>query len=114
MGKYFKITCGEGVFLYELDHGLVHEASRLDGCYVITTTVDKSLLPKEEVVAHYKRLTWVAQVFRHMKTTDEFTRPVRHWNSDRVRGHVFVCMLAYLVIWHARRRLSEFLLRDEK
>ncbi len=113
MEKYLKVHYDDGIFAYELDQELLDEAARLDGCYAITTTVDKAILAKDEVVGHYKRLTWVEQVFRHMKTTDEFVRPVRHWNADRVRGHVFVCMLAYLVIWKARRCLSEFLERDD-
>jgi transposase len=113
MGKCFKIDYAEGLFKYERDQERLDELARLDGCYVITTTVKASLFNKEQVVEHYKRLTWVEQAFRHMKTTDEFIRPVRHWNEDRVRGHVFVCMLAYLAIWQARRRFSEFLERDE-
>ncbi len=113
MGKCFKIDYGEGSFKYERDQERLDELARLDGCYVITTTVKASLFNKGQVVEHYKRLTRVEQAFRHMKTTDEFIRPVRHWNEDRVRGHVFVCMLAYLVIWQARRRFSEFLERDE-
>ena len=47
-----------------------------------------------------------------MKTADLFVRPIRHWNADRVKGHVFMCMLAYLVTWEARRRLADFLKRD--
>ena len=44
---------------------------------------------------------------------DEFTRPVRDWNAERVKGHVFMCMLAYLVIWTAGNAFAEFLERDE-
>ncbi len=113
MEKCFKIEYGEGFFKYERDQQKIDEFERLDGCYVITTTVEVSVFNKAEVVDHYKRLTWVEQAFRHMKTTDELIRPVRHWNVDRVRGHVFVCMLTYLVIWQARRCFGEFLKRDE-
>jgi len=113
MEKCFKIEYGEGSFKYERDQQRIDELERLDGCYVITTTVGVSVFNKAEVADHYKRLTWVEQAFRHMKTTDEFIRPVRHWNANRVKGHVFVCMLAYLVIWQARRRFGEFLKRDE-
>jgi hypothetical protein len=31
----------------------------------------------------------------------------RHWLADRVRAHVFLCMLAYYLEWHMRRRGSE-------
>ena len=114
MGKCFKVDYGEGRFSCERDQARIDELAKLDGCYVVTTTVDKSLFDAEEVVRRYKSLTWVEQVFRHMKTTDEFTRPIRHWTDTRVRGHVFMCMLAYLVIWQARRSFAAFLERDKK
>ncbi len=44
-----------------------------------------------------------------MKTTDLFVRPIRHWNPDRVRGHVFLCMLSYLIIWQARLAFADFI-----
>jgi len=47
-----------------------------------------------------------------MKTAGLFVRPIRHWNPDRVKGHVFMCMLSCLVTWEVRRRLAEFLKRD--
>jgi transposase len=39
-------------------------------------------------------------------------RPIRHWNSKRVEGHVFMCMLSYLVVWETRKRLGSLLERD--
>ena len=39
-------------------------------------------------------------------------RPIRHWNPIRVKGHIFVCMLAYLVVWEVRNRLTSLLERD--
>lgn len=113
MNKCFNIDYGEGRFEYEINQQKVDELERLDGCYVITTTVAENIFNKDEVVKRYKSLIWVEQIFRHMKTTDEFTRPIRHWTPERVKGHVFVCMLAYLVIWQARNCFHEFLERDE-
>ena len=113
MGKCFEIDYGDGRFKYKLNQGKIDELERLDGCYVITTTVKADVMDKDEIVSRYKSLIWVEQIFRHMKTTDEFTRPVRHWNAERVKGHVFMCMLAYLVIWLARNAFAEFLERDD-
>src|SRR5207248_442763 len=39
-------------------------------------------------------------------------RPVYHWLADRVRAHVFVCMLAYYLEWHMRQRLAPMLYDD--
>jgi transposase len=35
-----------------------------------------------------------------VKTVDLQVRPVYHWLADRVRAHVFLCMLAYYLEWH--------------
>lgn len=113
MGKCFEIDYSDEKFKYTLNQDKIYELERLDGCYVITTTVKADVMDKNEIVSRYKSLIWVEQIFRHMKTTDEFTRPVRHWNAERVKGHVFMCMLAYLVIWSARNAFVEFLERDE-
>ena len=113
MGRCFEVDYAEGKFEYKVDQQKVDALEKFDGCYVITTTVKTEIMNKHEVVKRYKSLIWVEQVFRHMKTTDEFTRPVRHWNAERVKGHVFMCMLAYLVIWQARNKFTEFLDRDE-
>jgi len=113
MGKCFSVDYSEGRFSYKRNEDRITELERLDGCYVITTTISESDMAKEDVVKRYKALTLVEQVFRHMKTTDEFIRPLRHWNTSRVKGHVFMCMLAYLVIWKSRRCFEEYLERDE-
>ena len=39
-------------------------------------------------------------------------RPIYHHNDDRIRAHVFLCMLAYYVEWHMRERLGELLFDD--
>ena len=57
-------------------------------------------------VAAYKSLAHVERAFRSMKTVDLHVRPVFHYNAQRVRAHVFLCMLAYYVEWHMRERSS--------
>ena len=41
-------------------------------------------------------------------------RPIYHYLADRVRVHVFLCMLAYYVEWHMRRELSPLLFDDDE
>ena len=52
------------------------------------------------------------RAFRCIKTVDLQLRPVHHWLADRVRAHVFLCMLAYYLEWHMRQRLSPMLFDD--
>jgi transposase len=64
-------------------------------------------------VAAYKSLSNVERAFRSMKTVDLHVRPVFHYSTERVRAHVFLCMLAYYVQWHLRERLKPMLFDDE-
>ncbi len=111
-GRFFEIVYDEGKFDYKLDEGKVKSYEKIDGFYVLTSDVVD--LSAEEVRGKYKSLQMVEQAFRTMKTTDLFIRPIRHWNAERVRAHVFVCMLSYMVIWKARQVFAEFLQPEEE
>ena len=54
----------------------------------------------------------IERAFRCIKTVDLHVRPVYHWLADRVRAHVFLCMLAYYLEWHMRHRLAPMLFDD--
>lgn len=112
MERFFKIEYDQGYFRFRRDEDEIERYSRLDGCYVITTSLSKDRMETQKVLSCYKNLKQVEKAFRSMKTADLFVRPIRHWNPDRVRGHIFMCMLAYLIVWEARRRLDDMLQRD--
>jgi len=105
MGK-FVVFEGSGANLtYALDKAKIEQESLLDGCYVIYTDVSSEDMPACEAVANYKRLMRVEQAFRSMKTVRLEIRPVFHKRDDRIKCHVFICMLAYYVMWHMMQRL---------
>lgn len=112
MERFFTVEYGEGVFQFSRDKEEIERYSVLDGCYVVTSNVDKQQMDTQEIHKKYKDLKYVENAFRSMKVSDLFLRPIRHWNETRVRGHVFMCMLAYLVIWEVRNRLSPILQRN--
>lgn len=90
-----------------LNKEALEEAGRLDGCYVIKTDVLD--LDKETIHDRYKDLSQVEQAFRTMKTTLEEIRPIFVRKESRTRGHVFICMLAYMVIkfvWDKSKELG--------
>jgi hypothetical protein len=64
-------------------------------------------------VRSYKRLAAIERAFRSLKTVDLKVRPIHHRKADRVRAHVFLCMLAYYVEWHMRRALAPLLFDDD-
>ena len=47
-----------------------------------------------------------------MKTVDLKVRPIYHRSPDRVRAHVFLCVLAYYVESHLRSALAPMLFDD--
>jgi transposase len=106
MGK-FVIFNGSGDDLtYVLDDGKIELEACLDGCYVIYTDVLPEDMTAAEAVENYKKLMLVEQAFRNMKTVQLEVRPVYHKTDDRIKCHVFICMLAYYVMWHMKQRLQ--------
>ena len=61
----------------------------------------------------YKQLKEVERAFRTLKGPLEL-RPIHHRLEDRVRAHVFLCMLAYYLTWHLRRAWKPLLFDDEQ
>ena len=53
-------------------------------------------LPTPEVVRSYKELQKVERAFRELKDFLKI-RPIFHYTDSRVRAHVFICVLAYLL-----------------
>lgn len=111
MGKHFRLEITDDGFRFERDAESVEEEAKLDGIYVIRTSVPKEEMAAEKVVDAYKGLAWVERAFRSQKS-DLDVRPIRHRTEPRVRAHVFLCMLAYYVEWHLRRALAPLLFQD--
>ena len=43
-----------------------------------------------------------------MKTVLLELRPIYHKTDERIRAHVFICMLAYYLVWHVKERLHSW------
>ena len=79
---------------------------------MVRTSLSKETISAEKTVEAYKQLSVVERAFRCLKTVDLKIRPVYHYLEDRVRAHVFLCMLAYYVEWHMRQLLAPILFDD--
>ena len=113
VGKHFCIRIGEESFsFWRKEKNIANEAA-LDGLYVIRTSVGRETFDADSTVRAYKDLSKVERAFRCLKTVDLKVRPIYHWLADRVRAHVFLCMLAYYVEWHMRQKLAPILFDDE-
>jgi transposase len=106
VGKFFTFTGSGDSLGYVLDEAKVDKESSLDGCYVVYTDAAQEDMDAVEAVENYKSLMGVEQAFRNMKTVRLEIRPVYHKTDDRIRCHVFICMLAYYVMWHMNQRLK--------
>jgi transposase len=113
MSKHVVLDIRDGFFDFHIDEKKVEAETALDGFYVIRTSLDKERASAEDAVRHYKKLTLIEQAYRAMKTIDLEVRPIRHHTEDRVRAHIFLCMLAYYVEWHMREAWRELLFCDE-
>jgi hypothetical protein len=113
VGKHFVLTIDDDQFAYHRDEAKIAAEAALDGLYVIRTSVAADEMPAEKTVATYKSLSTVERAFRSLKTVDLKIRPIHHRLADRVRAHVFLCMLAYYVEWHMRRALAPMLFDDD-
>jgi DDE family transposase len=114
VGKHFELTIRDDEFSYRRAEAHIEEESALDGIYVIRTSVTSEAFGPEETVRAYKDLSKVEHAFRSIKTVDLKVRPIFHWLDDRIRAHVFLCMLAYYVEWHMRRKLAPILFDDHE
>jgi transposase len=113
MGKHFQLYIEDASFRWERKAESIAREAALDGIYVIRTSVSTAAMSSQEVVGHYKGLAEVERAFRSLKSVDLKVRPIYHHQPDRVRAHVFLCMLAYYVEWHMRQALAPMLFDDD-
>lgn len=113
MAKHLALTITDTSLSWTRKDDAIAAEAALDGLYVIRTSLSKDKLDANAAVGAYKSLAHVERAFRSMKTVDLNVRPVFHYNEQRVRAHVFLCMLAYYVEWHMRQRLKPMLFDDE-
>jgi hypothetical protein len=113
MSKHVVLDSRDEGFDFHLDDDKVAAEAALDGLYVIRTSVPAQRLATDDVVRSYKMLSQVERAFRSLKTIDLDVRPIRHRLEDRVKAHIFLCMLAHYVAWHMMESWRELLFCDE-
>ncbi len=86
-----------------IDREVLEEERRYDGKYVLETNTE---LGVEEAARAYRDLWRVERAFREIKSSLEL-RPIYHWTEKRIRGHIMVCFLAFVLEVVMMRRLKE-------
>jgi len=113
MSKHLVLDIRDDGFDFHVDDDKVAAEAALDGIYVIRTSVPTQRLAADDVVRSYKMLSQVERAFRSLKTIDLEVRPIRHRLEDRVKAHIFLCVLAHYVVWHMIESWRELLFCDE-
>lgn len=106
MGKFVEWQIKTGRLQWHFKEAHIAQEKLFDGCYIVSATVPKEQMNQDEVVRTYKSLSVVEQAFRNLKTVSLEIRPVYHKKDDRIRSHVFLCVLAFYLQWHMQQRLK--------
>ena len=112
VAKHFELNIADTAVSWARKPDSIAGEAALDGIYIIRTSVPAAQMDAPECVRSYKSLAHVERAFRSMKTIDLKVRPIHHRLENRVRAHIFLCMLAYYVEWHLREAWRELMFAD--
>jgi transposase len=76
---------------------------KIAGMLLVETT-DLTIAPGE-IIHRYKELAEIERGWRALKST-LLLRPVHHWTEERIKAHVFICVLALQIERLMRNRLK--------
>ncbi len=112
VARHFTIEITDDSIRYARNQDSIAAEAKLDGIYVLRTSVAPDDLDSDQVVSSCKALAQVERAFRAFNTGLDI-RPIRHRTEDRVRAHVFLRMLSYYITWHLQARLAPMLFTDD-
>ena len=115
VAKHFELTITDDHFSFARNTDRIAAEGALDGIYVIRASAAHTAnLDGPALVAAYKDLKFNEAGFKSLKTVDLDLRPIHHRTEQRVRAHVFICMLALYLTWHLRRAWAPICFTDEE
>jgi len=82
---------------YQVDEAALEARERLDGLYVLRTSLGPDRSAAVHVAGDYRSLHQAERAFRHIKSYLPI-RPVYPWRVRRIRAHVLICFLAYYLV----------------
>jgi hypothetical protein len=113
MAKHLVLEITDDAFACHRDEAKIAAEAALDGVYIIRTSLAAERLSAPDCVRSYKSLARVERAFKTLKSVDLQIRPIHHRLADRVRAHIFLCMLSYYVEWHMRQAWAPLTFTDE-
>ena len=112
MEKHFDVVIADKDLSWGRNQASIASEAALDGVYIVRTSLPADKMDGPSCVRSYKSLANVERAFRSIKSIDLKVRPIHHHLADRVRAHIFLCMLAYYVEWHLREAWRELMFAD--
>jgi len=112
VAKHFELMIEDHRFAFRIRDDEVAKEAALDGIYIVRTPLAEAQMDAPEVVRSYKALSDVERAFRCLKSMDLKVRPIHHRLAERVRSHIFLCLLAYYIEWHLREAWRELMFAD--
>jgi len=102
--EFFHCRIDNGKLHFSVNVSHVREKELLDGCYMISTNVEREALTPEEIVNIYRKLSHIRPSFKVIKTMTMKFCPISLEN--RIHSHAILCMLSYYLQWHMNKRLE--------
>lgn len=112
VAKHFELDITDTALSWSRKADSIAAEAALDGLYIVRTSLPAEQMDSASCVRSYKSLAQVERAFRSIKTMDLKVRPIHHRLENRVRAHIFLCMLAYYVEWHMREAWRELMFAD--
>lgn len=101
--RYFKPNYDDG-FSFSQQVKVIENEELCDGMYVLSTTEIE--LTAEDVISIYRERDIVEKAIQVLKSFLDL-RPFYGYTEETIRGHVFICYLAYLI-----RSIMRYYLKD--
>lgn len=99
----YNVSLEEMTVQAKKDRQALRWEQHIDGVLMVETT--DMALPAKDIIGRYKELAEIERGWRSLKST-LLLRPVHHWTEERIRAHVFVCVLALQVERWMRNQLA--------
>ncbi len=94
--RYFEPKVEKNGLILYMDPDHWDRESFLDGKFFLKTRLSADEISTADLVRVYKQLSHIEGSFRELKDFLKI-RPIFHWTDRRVRAHVMICVLAYLL-----------------
>ena len=103
MLRWYQVTLVDTTLTVQKNRQALNWESVIDGVLLLETS--DMTIPAQDIVKHYKELAEVERGWRSLKSTLQL-RPVYHWTEQRIRAHIFICVIALQVERWMRNKLQ--------